>query len=62
MIIKRGGSIDKYDILTGYYSQLLLLEESWRELFVLSAAQFFMPIEGAPLLAAAGKSFKKFIN
>ncbi|GAB6024663.1 Nuclear receptor sub 2 group E member 1 [Chamberlinius hualienensis] len=34
--------------------QLLLMEEAWRELFVLSAAQFFMPIEGASLLAASG--------
>lgn len=34
--------------------QLLLLEEGWRELFVLSAAQFLLPLEVAPLLAAAG--------
>lgn len=36
--------------------QLLLLEEGWRELFVLSAAQFLLPLEVAPLLAAAGLS------
>ncbi|XP_070394512.1 nuclear receptor subfamily 2 group E member 1 [Dermacentor albipictus] len=36
--------------------QVLLLEEGWRELFVLSAAQFMLPIEVAPLLAAAGFS------
>ncbi|XP_074642537.1 nuclear receptor subfamily 2 group E member 1-like [Tubulanus polymorphus] len=34
--------------------QTLLLEEGWRELFVLSAAQFQMPIEVTPLLDAAG--------
>ncbi len=28
-----------------YRDQLLLLEESWRELFVLSAAQFSLPVE-----------------
>ncbi|EEC14525.1 zinc finger, C4 type, putative [Ixodes scapularis] len=36
--------------------QLTLLEEGWRELFVLSAAQFMLPLEVAPLLAAAGLS------
>ena len=35
--------------------QVLLLEEGWRELFVLGAAQFQMPIEATPLLAAAGR-------
>ncbi|KAL5010457.1 hypothetical protein ScPMuIL_012762 [Solemya velum] len=34
--------------------QLLLLEESWRELFVLGAAQFQLSLEVGPLLAAAG--------
>ncbi|KAK2187872.1 hypothetical protein NP493_152g02002 [Ridgeia piscesae] len=39
--------------------QVLLLEEGWRELFVLGAAQFQMPIEATPLLAAAGLSVDK---
>ncbi|KAL1482176.1 hypothetical protein MTO96_033982, partial [Rhipicephalus appendiculatus] len=33
--------------------QVFLLEEGWREMFVLSAAQFNLPLEVAPLLAAA---------
>jgi nuclear receptor subfamily 2 group E protein 1 len=37
-----------------FQDQLTLLEESWRELFVLGAAQFCIPLEAAPLLAAAG--------
>jgi hypothetical protein len=37
-----------------FRDQTMLLEEGWRELFVLGAAQFQMPIEPAPLLAAAG--------
>ncbi|XP_013068647.2 nuclear receptor subfamily 2 group E member 1-like [Biomphalaria glabrata] len=37
-----------------FRDQVLLLEESWRELFVLGAAQFQIPLEGGPLLAAAG--------
>lgn len=32
--------------------QLLLLEETWRELFVLGAAQFLLPIDLSHLLAA----------
>ncbi|RWS09771.1 nuclear receptor subfamily 2 group E member 1-like protein [Dinothrombium tinctorium] len=36
--------------------QLLLLEEGWRELFVLSAAQFMLPLEFGPLLANIGLS------
>ena len=32
-----------------YRDQLLLLEESWRELFILSAAQFSLPVEIAAL-------------
>ena len=38
-----------------FRDQVTLLEEGWRELFVLGAAQFQMPIDAAPLLAAAGK-------
>ncbi|BFZ09550.1 hypothetical protein BsWGS_12589 [Bradybaena similaris] len=37
-----------------FRDQVLLLEESWRELFVLGAAQFQIPLEAGPLLAAAG--------
>lgn len=37
-----------------YRDQITLLEESWRELFVLGAAQFQMPLEPATLLTAAG--------
>ncbi|CAD5120219.1 DgyrCDS8789 [Dimorphilus gyrociliatus] len=36
--------------------QLSLLEEGWREMFVLGAAQFQLPIEAASLLTAAGIS------
>ncbi|KAH6927395.1 hypothetical protein HPB50_002662 [Hyalomma asiaticum] len=36
--------------------QVFLLEEGWREMFVLSAAQFHLPLDVAPLLAAAGIS------
>ncbi|KAL8566972.1 hypothetical protein ACOMHN_059772 [Nucella lapillus] len=37
-----------------FRDQVLLLEESWRELFVLGAAQFQIPIDAGPLLGAAG--------
>ena len=36
--------------------QIILLEESWRELFVLGAAQFMLPIEAGTLMAALGLS------
>ncbi|XP_064628505.1 nuclear receptor subfamily 2 group E member 1-like [Lineus longissimus] len=39
-----------------FRDQVVLLEEGWRELFCLGAAQFQMPIEAGPLLAAAGLS------
>ncbi|NP_001158362.1 tailless [Saccoglossus kowalevskii] len=39
-----------------FRDQLLLLEEGWRELFVLGAAQWQMCMEIGPLLAAAGLS------
>ena len=39
-----------------FRDQTLLLEEGWRELFVLGAAQFQMPIEAGPLLTAAGNT------
>lgn len=38
-----------------FKDQVTLLEESWRELFVLGAAQFQMPLDTTALLAAAGK-------
>lgn len=34
--------------------QVILLEESWRELFVLGAAQFSLPIEAGTLMTALG--------
>lgn len=34
--------------------QLLLIEEGWRELFILSAAQFMLPIDIEPLITSAG--------
>lgn len=39
-----------------FHDQLLLLSEGWREMFVLGAAQFSMPIDPVPLLANAGIS------
>ncbi|KAL4233234.1 hypothetical protein ACF0H5_007918 [Mactra antiquata] len=39
-----------------YRDQVTLLEESWRELFVLGAAQFQMPLDTTTLLSAAGLS------
>lgn len=36
--------------------QIILLEESWRELFVLGAAQFTLPIEAGTLMSALGLS------
>ena len=38
-----------------FEDQCLLLRESWRELFVLAAAQFQLPIDPALLFAEAGK-------
>lgn len=47
-----------------FRDQVLLLEEGWRELFVLGAAQFQMPIDAGPLLAAAGNypNIKMILN
>ena len=42
-----------------FRDQVMLLEEGWRELFVLGAAQFEMPLDAAPLLRAAGKKMTK---
>jgi nuclear receptor subfamily 2 group E protein 1 len=40
--------------------QIILLEESWRELFVLGAAQFTLPIEAGTLMTALGLSSSPF--
>ncbi|XP_035210362.1 nuclear receptor subfamily 2 group E member 1-like [Stegodyphus dumicola] len=37
-----------------FRDQLLLLEEGWRDLFILSFSQYNLPVEAGPLLAAAG--------
>ena len=42
--------------------QVMLLEEGWRELFVLGAAQFQMPLQAPPLLRAAGIELHLIIN
>ncbi|XP_050390272.1 nuclear receptor subfamily 2 group E member 1 [Patella vulgata] len=39
-----------------FRDQVILVEEAWRELFVLGAAQFQIPLEAGPLLTAAGIS------
>ena len=36
------------------FNKVILLEEGWRELFLLGASQWSMPLEIAPILAAAG--------
>ena len=40
--------------------QVILLEESWRELFVLGAAQFTLPIEAGTLMTALGLASSPF--
>lgn len=42
-----------------FRDQAILLEEGWSELFVLSAAQFSLPVEMGPLLSAAGLQVDK---
>ena len=42
--------------------QIILLEESWRELFVLGAAQFTLPIEAGTLMTALGLANSPFAN
>ncbi|KXJ10141.1 Photoreceptor-specific nuclear receptor [Exaiptasia diaphana] len=37
-----------------FRDQVILLEEGWRELFIMGAVQWSLPLEVAPLLAAAG--------
>ncbi|ESO85739.1 hypothetical protein LOTGIDRAFT_130367, partial [Lottia gigantea] len=39
-----------------FRDQVILVEEAWRELFVLGAAQFQIPLEAGPLLTSAGIS------
>ena len=36
-----------------YFSQIILLEESWAELFLLCAIQWSLPMETSPLLVSA---------
>lgn len=42
-----------------FRDQAILLEECWSELFVLSAAQFSLPVDMGPLLSAAGLQVDK---
>ena len=42
-----------------FRDQITLLEESWRELFVLGAAQFQLPLDASTLLTAAGKCYHR---
>lgn len=42
-----------------FRDQAILLEEGWNELFVLSAAQFSLPVDMGPLLSAAGLQVDK---
>ena len=41
-------------IICNFFIQVILLEEGWRELFLLGASQWSMPLEIAPILSAAG--------
>lgn len=38
-----------------YVVQLILLEDAWRELFVLGVAQWSIPVDSNTLLAVSGK-------
>ena len=42
--------------------QIQLLEESWRELFVLAATQFDLPIESDTLMTALGLTNPSFVS
>ncbi|XP_041350644.1 nuclear receptor subfamily 2 group E member 1-like [Gigantopelta aegis] len=53
MSVKWAKSVPAFQSLP-FRDQVLLLEESWRELFVLGTAQFQIPVEAGPLLTAAG--------
>lgn len=53
MSVKWAKTVPAFNSLP-FRDQVILLEESWRELFVLGAAQFQVPIDVGPLLAAAG--------
>ena len=44
-------SVRKTHILTFLYIQVILLEETWSELFLLCSIQWSMPMESSPLLA-----------
>ncbi|XP_068082025.1 nuclear receptor subfamily 2 group E member 1 [Anabrus simplex] len=53
MNVKWAKSVPAFTSLN-FRDQLLLLEESWRELFVLGAAQFMLPIELSDMVVALG--------
>ena len=55
MNVRWAKSVPAFTALPGR-DQIVLLEESWRELFVLGAAQFMLPIEAGTLMAALGLS------
>ena len=38
-----------------YVLQLILLEDAWRELFVLGIAQWAIPVDSSTLLAVSGE-------
>ncbi len=37
--------------------QLILLEDAWRELFVLGIAQWAIPVDSSTLLAVSGRPY-----
>lgn len=45
-----------------YQDQLTLLDEGWRELFVLGACQFQIPIDATSLLTYAGEFLEDPVN
>ena len=53
MSVKWAKTVPAFNALP-FRDQVVLLEESWRELFVLGAAQFQIPIDAGPLLSVAG--------
>ncbi len=59
MNVRWAKSVPSFTALPGR-DQVILLEESWRELFVLGAAQFMLPIEAGTLMSALGISSSPF--
>ena len=43
---------------TLFHEQLILLEDAWRELFVLGIAQWAIPVDSNTLLAVSGTQLK----